>query len=41
MLEFAPVSISGVPEPSIWALMGIGFAGLGLLGYRKTGSAPA
>jgi hypothetical protein len=27
---------SGVPEPSTWAMMLAGFAGLGLLGYRKT-----
>lgn len=26
-----------VPEPSTWALMGFGFAALGLLGYRKGG----
>ena len=24
-----------VPEPSTWALMLLGFAGLGILGYRK------
>jgi hypothetical protein len=27
---------SGVPEPSTWALMLIGFAGLGVAGYRRT-----
>jgi PEP-CTERM motif len=27
---------SGVPEPSTWAMMLAGFAGLGFLGYRKT-----
>jgi hypothetical protein len=26
-----------VPEPSTWAMMLAGFAGLGLLGYRKVG----
>jgi hypothetical protein len=30
---------SGVPEPTIWAMMLLGFAGLGLAGYRKTRSA--
>jgi PEP-CTERM motif len=32
---------TGVPEPSTWAMMLLGFAGLGLLGYRKTRSANA
>jgi hypothetical protein len=27
---------SPVPEPSTWAMMGLGFAGLGLMGWRKT-----
>jgi len=27
---------SGVPEPSTWAMMILGFAGLGLLGYRRS-----
>jgi PEP-CTERM motif len=30
-----------VPEPSTWAMMALGFAGLGFLGYRKTRSALA
>jgi hypothetical protein len=34
----AAVVGSAVPEPSTWALMGLGFAGLGFLGYRKTRS---
>ena len=29
------VSISGVPEPSTWAMMGLGFAALGFAGYRR------
>jgi hypothetical protein len=27
---------SSVPEPSTWALMLVGFAGLGIAGYRQT-----
>jgi PEP-CTERM motif len=27
---------SGVPEPASWAMMLIGFAGLGVAGYRST-----
>jgi hypothetical protein len=27
---------SGVPEPSTWAMMLIGFAGIGLMTYRRT-----
>jgi hypothetical protein len=34
-LEVASVS-SGVPEPSTWAMMLIGFTGLGYAAYRKT-----
>jgi hypothetical protein len=34
-LEVASVS-SAVPEPSTWAMMLLGFAGLGFAGYRRT-----
>jgi hypothetical protein len=27
---------SGVPEPSTWAMMGLGFAGLGFMGWRES-----
>lgn len=30
------VSVSAVPEPSTWAMMLLGFVGVGFLGYRKT-----
>jgi hypothetical protein len=30
---------SGVPEPATWAMMMLGFAGLGFAGYRKANSA--
>jgi len=37
----ASLSVTGgatlVPEPSTWAMMLLGFAGLGVLGYRQTG----
>ena len=31
--EFA---VSSVPEPSTWAMLGTGFAGLGLAGYKRS-----
>ena len=31
-----PATPGGVPEPSTWAMMLAGFAGLGFLGYRQT-----
>jgi hypothetical protein len=33
--EFSAVLASGVPEPSTWAMLLLGFAGLGFAGYRK------
>jgi hypothetical protein len=32
----APLTITSIPEPSTWAMMLIGFAGLGFVGYRAT-----
>jgi hypothetical protein len=29
--------MSGVPEPSTWAMMLLGFAGLGFVGYQSAG----
>jgi hypothetical protein len=34
-----PIIPSAVPEPSTWAMMLAGFAGLGFLGYRQTAKA--
>jgi hypothetical protein len=34
--DFTPAVASVIPEPSTWAMMALGFAGLGFLGYRKT-----
>jgi hypothetical protein len=31
----APTVTTGVPEPSTWAMMGLGFAGLGFMAYRR------
>jgi F5/8 type C domain-containing protein/PEP-CTERM motif-containing protein len=33
------LSVGAVPEPSTWAMMIVGFAGLGFAGYRKAKSA--
>ena len=33
--------LDAVPEPSTWAMMLVGFAGLGFAGYRRQESAPA
>jgi hypothetical protein len=38
-LNEGTVSVGGVPEPSTWAMMLAGFAGLGFLGYRQTAKA--
>jgi hypothetical protein len=34
-------SISAVPEPSTWAMMVLGFAGVGFMAYRRRGHIPA
>jgi len=33
---FSLTGVSGVPEPSTWAMMLMGFAGLGFAGYRRS-----
>ncbi len=30
-----PITLTAVPEPSTWAMLGLGFAGLAFVGYRK------
>jgi hypothetical protein len=39
-LEFAPQT-PAVPEPSTWAMMFMGFAGLGVAGHRRAQRARA
>lgn len=39
--SFEITNISAVPEPSTWAMMILGFLGLGFLGYRKSQSMTA
>ena len=33
--NYYAVTVGSVPEPSTWAMMMLGFAGLGFAGYRK------
>lgn len=33
--EIASIAPNGVPEPATWAMMTLGFAGLGFAGYRR------
>ncbi|MDN3277971.1 PEP-CTERM sorting domain-containing protein [Frankia sp. RB7] len=35
LADFSLVQISAVPEPSTWAMLMLGFAGVGLLAYRR------
>jgi PEP-CTERM motif len=39
-LEFAP-QVAAVPEPSTWAMMILGFCGLGFMAYRRKQNGPA
>ena len=39
--SFEITNISAVPEPSTWAMMILGFLGLGFLGYRKSSKVSA
>ena len=34
--SFASIDVSSVPEPSTWAMMILGFVGLGFAGYRRS-----
>jgi hypothetical protein len=33
--QFVTATIAAVPEPSTWAMMILGFAGVGFLAYRR------
>ena len=37
---YATLTTAAVPEPSTWAMILMGFAGLGVFGYRKTKDTP-
>jgi len=39
--SFASIDVSAIPEASTWAMMLLGFAGLGYAGFRKTRLAPS
>ena len=39
--QFVTANISAVPEPSTWAMMILGFAGVGFLAYRRRNQAAA
>jgi hypothetical protein len=39
-IDWSPDAISGVPELSTWAMMLLGFAGLGYAGFRQTRKSP-
>ena len=35
-IYFDDVSVSAVPEPSTWAMLLLGFAGIGFMAYRRS-----
>jgi PEP-CTERM motif len=41
VIDVTTGSVGAVPEPSTWAMMILGFAGLGFAGYRKSRKAVA
>jgi PEP-CTERM motif len=41
MVQFDGVTMTAVPEPSTWAMMLVGFGGLGFAAYRRRRGAVA
>lgn len=37
-VDFSPAAITAVPEPTTWAMMILGFAGVGFMAYRRKSS---
>lgn len=37
--DYTPAAVAAVPEPSTWAMMILGFAGLGFMAYRRKNKA--
>jgi hypothetical protein len=35
VLDYGAFTVSAVPEPSTWAMMILGFAGVGFMAYRR------
>jgi hypothetical protein len=35
LIGFIDTNVGGVPEPSTWAMMLLGFAGVGFMAYRR------
>jgi hypothetical protein len=41
LIDNTQINVSVVPEPSTWAMMILGFCGLGFMAYRRKQNGPA